>query len=162
MVDIQFNFSHKFASSGVSQTIYIFFLLHALYNLCFVWLWCDSQTNMHMMTSSNGNNHRWIPLTKASDAELWFFCAWTNGWVNNRDVGDLERHRAHYDVTVVECSPVNWGMTHRWVHTHCINVLVSDGVGAWMSFQEAGNSWHLTNNRIPKYRFMSTYLFRNP
>ena len=28
--------------------------------------------------------------------------AWTNGWVNNRDVGDLRRHRAHYDVTVME------------------------------------------------------------
>ena len=40
----------------------------------------------NMMTSSNGNNfrvtgplwgefisHRWIPLTKASDAELWYF-----------------------------------------------------------------------------------------
>ena len=33
------------------------------------------------------------------------FCliyAWTNGWVNNRDAGDLRRHRAHYDVTVME------------------------------------------------------------
>ena len=36
---------------------------------------------IHMMTSSNGNfsallalsDHRWIPLTKASDAELWCF-----------------------------------------------------------------------------------------
>ena len=27
-------------------------------------------------------------------------CAWTNGWVNNRDAGDLTRHCAHYDVTV--------------------------------------------------------------
>ena len=26
--------------------------------------------------------------------------AWTNGWVNNRDAGDLRRHRAHYDATV--------------------------------------------------------------
>ena len=26
--------------------------------------------------------------------------AWTNGWVNNGDAGDLRRHRAHYDVTV--------------------------------------------------------------
>ena len=25
--------------------------------------------------------------------------AWTNGWVNNRDAGDLRRNRAHYDVT---------------------------------------------------------------
>ena len=24
-------------------------------------------------------------------------CAWTNGWVNSRDAGDLRRHRAHYD-----------------------------------------------------------------
>ena len=28
-------------------------------------------------------------------------CAWTNGWVNSRDAGDLRRHRAHYDVTVM-------------------------------------------------------------
>ena len=27
--------------------------------------------------------------------------AWTNGWVNNRDAGDLGRHRAHYDVIVM-------------------------------------------------------------
>ena len=27
-------------------------------------------------------------------------CAWTNGWPNNRDAGDLRRHRGHYDVTV--------------------------------------------------------------
>ena len=71
-----------------------------------------------MMTSSNGNifrvtsplcreftGHRWIPLTKDTDAELWCFLwsvAWTNGWVNNRDAGDLRRHRAHYDVTVMK------------------------------------------------------------
>ena len=28
-------------------------------------------------------------------------CAWTNGWANNRDAGDLRRHRAHYDVTIM-------------------------------------------------------------
>ena len=28
-------------------------------------------------------------------------CAWTNVWINNRDAGDLRRHRTHYDVTVV-------------------------------------------------------------
>ena len=32
-------------------------------------------------------------------------CAWTNGWVNNRDAGDFKHHRAHYDVTVMMC---NW------------------------------------------------------
>ena len=28
-------------------------------------------------------------------------CTWINGWVNNRKAGDLSRHRAHYDVTLV-------------------------------------------------------------
>ena len=28
-------------------------------------------------------------------------CVWINGWVNNREAGDLRRYRAHYDVTVV-------------------------------------------------------------
>ena len=30
-----------------------------------------------------------------------FICASVNGWVNNREAGDLRRHRAHYDVTVM-------------------------------------------------------------
>ena len=28
-------------------------------------------------------------------------CVWINGWVNNCEAGDLRRHRAHYDVTVI-------------------------------------------------------------
>ena len=28
-------------------------------------------------------------------------CAFTSGWVNNRDAGDLRRHRAQYDTTVL-------------------------------------------------------------
>ena len=28
-------------------------------------------------------------------------CAWINSWVNNRQAGDLMRHRTHYDVTAM-------------------------------------------------------------
>ena len=69
---------------------------------------------LRMMTSSNGNifrvtgplcgefpGHRLIPLTKARNAELSFICAWINDSINNREAGDLRRHRAHYDVTVM-------------------------------------------------------------
>ena len=28
-------------------------------------------------------------------------CAWINGWVNNREAGDLIRNRTHYDFTVM-------------------------------------------------------------
>ena len=30
-------------------------------------------------------------------------CVWINDWVNNREAGDLRRHRGHYDVTVMLC-----------------------------------------------------------
>ena len=29
-------------------------------------------------------------------------CTWTNDWPNNGDAGDLRRHRAHYDITVMK------------------------------------------------------------
>ena len=32
-------------------------------------------------------------------------CAWINGWVNIVEAGDLRRHRAHYDVTVMITGP---------------------------------------------------------
>ena len=65
-----------------------------------------------MMTSSNGNlfratghlygeftGHRWIPHTKVSGAELWCFLWSAPEKTNNREAGDLKRHRTHYDVT---------------------------------------------------------------
>ena len=52
-------------------------------------------------------------------------CAWINGWVNG-EVGDLRRHRAHYDVIVMkmlnfvvrnlEYSGTNMSKTLRWRH----------------------------------------------
>ena len=34
-------------------------------------------------------------------------CIWINGWVNNREAGNLRRRRAHYDVTVMwNCSAI--------------------------------------------------------
>ena len=34
-------------------------------------------------------------------------CAWINDWVNNREAGDLRRHRGHYDVTVMLYASAN-------------------------------------------------------
>ena len=90
---------------------------------------------MSMMTSSNGNIFRvaghfcreftsywWIAITKASDAELWC-CAWINGWVNNREAGDLRRHRPPYDVTVmkIQRDADNALYSDAWLENHtCI------------------------------------------
>ena len=37
-------------------------------------------------------------------------CAQINGWVNNRDAGDLRRHRAYYEVIIMICVD---GRAHR-------------------------------------------------
>ena len=93
----------------------------------------------HMMTSSNGNifrvtgplcgeftGPRWIPLTKASDAEPWcslWSAPWINGWVNNREAGDLRRHRAHYDVFVMQRRRISWGASDlSWHYSFVIHV----------------------------------------
>ena len=34
-------------------------------------------------------------------------CVWINGWVNNREPGDLRRYRAHYDVIVMTWTTAN-------------------------------------------------------
>ena len=51
-----------------------------------------------LMTSLNW---RYWPVTRSFDVSLIY--ALINGWVNNREVGDLRLHRAHYDVTVMWC-----------------------------------------------------------
>ena len=43
------------------------------------------------------------PLTQS--CYVFLICAWINGWVNNREAGDLRRHRTHYDVTVMWLVP---------------------------------------------------------
>ena len=44
-------------------------------------------------------------------------CAWTYGCVNIRDTGDLRRHRAHYDVTVMFSSCEN-AMSFIWKYLY--------------------------------------------
>ena len=52
-----------------------------------------------MITSSSGNIFCVI-------GPLWS-PPWTNGWVNNREAGDLRHHRAHFNVIVMSCKIIN-------------------------------------------------------
>ena len=47
--------------------------------------------------------------------------AWINGWVNNREAGDLGRHRAHYDVIVMRETEI--GEKQKSVHCRYIAVM---------------------------------------
>ena len=54
----------------------------------------------------------WLVLTGSHQwhGALVFSLIWTNGRANNRDVSDLSRHRAYYDVTVMTI-PFNFLLT---------------------------------------------------
>ena len=52
-------------------------------------------------------------------------CAWINGWVNNREAGDLWSHRTHYDVNVmlafgghqtVSVATFRWFLCVWWIY----------------------------------------------
>ena len=92
------------------------------------------QSSHYMMTSSNGNiflvtgplcgeitgpgefpTQR--PVTRSFDV---FFCVWINDWVNNREAGDLRRHRGHYDV-IVMIGPSRW---LPWLWMSCCHIIM--------------------------------------
>ena len=58
------------------------------------------------------------PVTRCSD--IFFICPWISVGVNNRGVGDLRRHWAHYDVNVMSmrlpCPK----------YLHCMSILPAD------------------------------------
>ena len=75
-----------------------------------------SSCALDMMTSSNRNLFRvYWPFVRGihrspansphkgqwHGALMFPLISWINGWVNNGEAGDLRRHHAHYDVTVM-------------------------------------------------------------
>ena len=107
----------------------------------------QSSNVIPIMTSSNRNifrvaglvwrestGHRWIslkkPVTRSFDVSL--ICAWTNDWVKNQDVGDLSRHRAHYDVTVMQLiSRLYWEFNMIFFNINSKNATPLDIMMCW-------------------------------
>ena len=81
------------------------YLLARLIN---TWWRHQMETFSTLLALSVGNS----PVT-AQRYGLWrgalmfsMICTWINGWVNNREAGDLIRHRAHYDVTAMNSAHI--------------------------------------------------------
>ena len=86
-----------------------------------------------MMTSSNGNifrvtghlcgeftGPRWIPSKRPVTRSFDVFCVWINGWVKNREAGDLRRNRAHYDVIIMIMTVQwHWETNCLWEENQC-------------------------------------------
>ena len=50
-------------------------------------------------------------------------CVWINGWINNREAGDLRHYRAHYDAIVIKRNFPNAEPCHGQNHYTLINDL---------------------------------------
>ena len=58
-------------------------------SLAFVW-------EIHQPPVNSPDKGQWRGALNCS-----LICAWIGGWVNNGEAGDLRRHGAYYDVTVM-------------------------------------------------------------
>ena len=90
-------------------------------------------------------------------------CASINGWVHNREAGDLRRHRAHYDVTVMfwywsiksisfkRLSQFKW--TPWW---KCVNELCNSNANNYLK------QYWLIIGKVPMTFIWGTFLNRDP
>ena len=68
-----------------------------------IW-WCHQMETFSALLALCEGIHR-SPVDSPHKGQwsgvLMFYLIWTNSWPNDRDTGDLRRHRAYYDVTVM-------------------------------------------------------------
>ena len=120
--------------------------------------------------------HPWIPLTKASDTELWcylWYVPWTNDCVYNREAGDLRRHCAHYDV-ILMTRVLFWcflpelrnnsGNKHLFMHSReCINSSLLQYINYPIFFKLPVHycfnrlHWSVSQNRITPVNIRRTF-----
>ena len=71
-------------------------------------------------------------------------CVWINGWVNNREAGDLIRYRAHYEVSVEirSFAPTGWSLMLNLNHPRIY-------FNMWISIYRlrCESTWHRKSER---------------
>ena len=85
------------------------------------------------------------------DLMFSLICAWTDGWVNNRDHGDLRRKHAHYDVTIMHICVMNINLIrhiHMSSRTGCSSWICSTGTQLDSPYLRS-HSWSVS--RSPGY-----------
>ena len=59
---------------------------------------------------------------------LSFIYAWINGWINNREAGDLRRRRDHYDVIVIAYWVLEFFCTKRGLTLGQLGIFFPNGI----------------------------------
>ena len=90
------------------------------YPVMYISWWGHQMETFSALPAICEGNHR-SPVDSPRKSQwrgaLIFCLIWTNGGAYNQDTGDLRRHRAHYEVTVM-CVSANWGITNSTMSRH--------------------------------------------
>ena len=97
-------YSYRRTGPNRTQSKLYNFRSHRSMVKCFTW-WRQMETfprywpfvqGIHRSSVNSPHKGQWH-----GDLMFSLIWAWINGWVNNREAGDLRRHLAHYDVTAM-------------------------------------------------------------
>ena len=79
-------------------------------------------------------------------------CAWTNAWANNRNAGDLRRHRTHDDVTatfeymVERDTLTHWGWVTHEITSKLTTIGPDNGLVVWRTPRHSLKQyWNIVN-----------------
>ena len=135
-----------FCASVISSAVYCMSRKIRTQFCCVAWRRCQMKTFSTLLAICVGNS----PVNSPHKG-LWrgsltisLISAWTNGWVNNRDTGDLRRHRAYYDITAI--------YDNFLVDTCAIFTRIFLGYFTDTADNDCLNSNKLTLNDMGKYR----------
>ena len=100
LLSLSLEFHHNDSSCKMPKTIWIMPT-----NTAYTWWRHEMETFSALLALCAGNSP--VPV-KSPHKGQWrgalmfsLMCVWINDWVNNREAGDLRRHRGHYDVNVM-------------------------------------------------------------
>ena len=87
-------------------------------------------------------------------------CAWINRWINNPEAGDLRRHRAHHDVTVMHFRTIWSLLSLLALHHNHFDGLAQDCSNSIANALELLKS--CTKPSICSYSFLATTMAACP
>ena len=98
--------------------------------------------------------HRWLPHKGQWRGALMFslICAWINRWVNNREAGDLRRHRGQYNVNVM--TSLGSGQSHVCHGANDGNLEKVDNHMAWIA-----TKWWFNRNEAKRNKPLCEFVW---
>ena len=113
ILKIAMHFIHS-VPVNIHERIWYHIILQTNITLCILSIWyfihddvvkwkhfpgyCPFVRGIHRSPVNSPHKSQWRGVSMFS-----LICAWINGWVNNREAGDLRHHHAYFDIAIMIC-----------------------------------------------------------